>query len=249
MKYLTLTAFFFVFEASYSQDFVMHAHNDYLNERPLFGALENGFNSIEVDIYQYQGELKVSHLGMNLGSKPTLSELYLEPLEKYLSSNSETSIWLLIDLKQDDRNLLDLLHEKIDEKGQWFKSRKSKEARPIQIILSGAVQRRLIEENVSYEYFYLDGRIRHLEERNWDSELMPLISANFKKVVSWNGKGEMKSKDQARIVELVMRANAQGKKLRFWRTKDNATTWAKLNELGVPVVGTDDMAGLASYLK
>nr|MCS5624152.1 hypothetical protein [Candidatus Neomarinimicrobiota bacterium] len=28
-----------------------HSHNDYLNKRPLFNALENNFKSIEVDVF------------------------------------------------------------------------------------------------------------------------------------------------------------------------------------------------------
>ena len=38
-----------------------HAHNDYLHERPLFEALDLGFNSVEADIFLVDGQLLVGH--------------------------------------------------------------------------------------------------------------------------------------------------------------------------------------------
>ena len=38
-----------------------HAHNDYMHERPLFDALENGFRSIEADVFAQGDSLYVAH--------------------------------------------------------------------------------------------------------------------------------------------------------------------------------------------
>src|SRR4030095_12119754 len=38
-----------------------HAHNDYEHTRPLLDALEQGFCSVEADIYLIDGELRVAH--------------------------------------------------------------------------------------------------------------------------------------------------------------------------------------------
>ena len=51
-----------------------HAHNDYVHARPLFEALESGFTSIEIDVYLYKGELKVSHLAVGLDKKPNTNQ-------------------------------------------------------------------------------------------------------------------------------------------------------------------------------
>ncbi len=41
---------------------VAHAQNDYLHDRPLVEALENGFTSIEVDVYLRRSDrLLVAH--------------------------------------------------------------------------------------------------------------------------------------------------------------------------------------------
>src|SRR4051812_44226103 len=38
-----------------------HAHNDYLHPRPLFDALDQGFTSVEVDVFLVNGQLLVGH--------------------------------------------------------------------------------------------------------------------------------------------------------------------------------------------
>ena len=59
-----------------------HSHNDYTRKRPLWDALENGFTSIEVDVFlASDGSLRVSHIPFALKLKPTLDELYLKPIK------------------------------------------------------------------------------------------------------------------------------------------------------------------------
>ncbi|MCK5137459.1 MAG: hypothetical protein KAR19_16865 [Bacteroidales bacterium] len=41
--------------------FPAHAHNDYNHEHPLFDALENGFRSIEADVFSMGDSLYVAH--------------------------------------------------------------------------------------------------------------------------------------------------------------------------------------------
>jgi hypothetical protein len=38
-----------------------HAHNDYEHKRPLFDALDNGFTSVEADVFLVDGKLLVGH--------------------------------------------------------------------------------------------------------------------------------------------------------------------------------------------
>ena len=64
-----------------------HAHNDYVHTRPLFEALENGFTSIEIDVYLHQGELKVAHLPFGLDKKKNIQQLYLDPIKKVIEQN------------------------------------------------------------------------------------------------------------------------------------------------------------------
>ncbi|MCB9269197.1 MAG: hypothetical protein H6561_06455 [Lewinellaceae bacterium] len=63
-----------------------HAHNDYEHTRPLLDALDQGFTSVEADVYWWNGKLVVAH-NLPHGEEarqllPTLEELYLKPLQQ-----------------------------------------------------------------------------------------------------------------------------------------------------------------------
>ena len=149
MRRILSLSLFILAGTTFSQHPIAHAHNDYENERPLFQALESDFRSIEIDVFEHNGQLKVSHLGHNLRNRPSLTELYFDPLDSYLKRNPSLQLWLLIDLKQEDRSLLDLLHAEVQKKSHLFKSKGAAEIRPIQIILSGSVDRELIAKKDS----------------------------------------------------------------------------------------------------
>lgn len=38
-----------------------HSHNDYLHDRPLFDALDQGFCSVEADVFYLEGQFLVAH--------------------------------------------------------------------------------------------------------------------------------------------------------------------------------------------
>ena len=59
-----------------------HAHNDYWHERPLFDALDQGFTSVEADIFLRDGKLLIGHEFKELNPEKTLESLYLEPLAR-----------------------------------------------------------------------------------------------------------------------------------------------------------------------
>src|SRR6266851_7207869 len=88
-----------------------HAHNDYEHKRPLFDALEQGFCSIEADIYLVDGKLLVAHDRDQVRPERTLQALYLDPLRERVKKNhgrvypDGPEFTLLIDLKSDWRKI------------------------------------------------------------------------------------------------------------------------------------------------
>src|SRR5205807_5564118 len=82
-----------------------HAHNDYEHKRPLFDALDNGFCSVEADVFLVDGELLVAHTRKEVKPERTLEKLYLDPLRKRIKANGGKvypggpTIFLLIDVK------------------------------------------------------------------------------------------------------------------------------------------------------
>src|ERR1700748_1478515 len=64
-----------------------HAHNDYEHTHPLFDALDQGFASVEADVYPVDGELLVGHNRRDLKPERTLESLYLAPLAARVEKN------------------------------------------------------------------------------------------------------------------------------------------------------------------
>ena len=64
-----------------------HAHNDYEHPRPLLDALDQGFCSVEADVWLVNGQLLVAHDLADVKPERTLQALYLEPLRKRIRRN------------------------------------------------------------------------------------------------------------------------------------------------------------------
>src|SRR5438128_9965118 len=87
-----------------------HAHNDYEHKRPLFDALDNGFCSVEADVFLEAGALLVGHARADLRPGRTLEKLYLDPLRERVKANAGRvykngpAIWLLVDVKSEAKS-------------------------------------------------------------------------------------------------------------------------------------------------
>lgn len=84
-----------------------HAHNDYRHTRPLLDALDQGFCSVEADVFLVNGELLVAHDRDQVTPERTLTSLYLEPLaarfrkEAGAPAAPDCPYTLLIDVKSE----------------------------------------------------------------------------------------------------------------------------------------------------
>lgn len=88
-----------------------HAHNDYEHTRPLLDALDQGFTSIEADVYVIEGELLVAHNLFDISKERTLKKLYLQPLQERATANNGRiykggpTVTLLVDIKTNGGSL------------------------------------------------------------------------------------------------------------------------------------------------
>jgi len=225
----------------------MHAHNDYLHSRPLLDALDLGYTSIEIDIIKYDSRLIVSHDGHGLDHKPHIVDLYITPLKEYIEKN-DLNIWLLIDLKKYDKETLALLHDIAVANKDIFSTRSEEiQKKALKIILSGDMPRREIADNPEYKYFFIDGRPENLNEE-YDSHIMPLISTNLATYAVVSSEGGISALEKNKIAALVNDTHDQGKKFRFWNTKDHERSWSLLREIGVDLIGSDDLKRLSDFM-
>jgi len=236
-----------------------HAHNDYEHDRPLYDALDQGFNSVEADVLLVDDDLYVAHNAREITPDKTLRLLYLEPLKKRIMKNggrvypNGPQFTLLIDIKtsavETYRTLDRILAEYRDIFTSFGPDGRSDKA--VLAIITGNRPRELMESQ-KHRYAGCDGRLTDLES-NYPADLIPVISDNWKKYFKWNGTGEMPAEEHDRLREIVQKAHEKGRLVRFWSTPDNPSParealWRELLSAGVDLINTDDLEGLRQFL-
>jgi hypothetical protein len=231
-----------------------HAHNDYLHERPLQDALERGFASIEADIFLQDGQLLIGHTHRDLRPERTLEEMYLRPLAAWITAHRgsvhspQQPLVLLIDIKTDGANTWSVLHRLLI-KYREFLSETSDGAfqpRAVTVIVSG---NRAVEPILAArpQLAGVDGRLSDLDSSLRQDE-MPLISDAWGKHFHWRGSGPMPGDEKKKLVDIVTKAHAAGRMVRFWATPESESLWQELRSADVDLIGTDRLERLELFL-
>jgi len=228
-----------------------HAHNDYEHKRPLFDALEQGFVSIEADIWLVDGELYVAHDRTGMKFDRRLDNLYLEPIAEMFRNSrgsifsTEHSLFLLIDIKSDGRKTYHVLKRLLAKYREEFSTTLSDGTPALRIILSG---NRPVEEVTedSQRLVSIDGRIAEMDKEL--GNLVILVSDNWRSHFSWNGIGMMPDDQRSKLRAIVAKVHKANSKLRFWATPENENVWKVLRDEGVDFIGTDQLQKLKVFL-
>jgi hypothetical protein len=125
-----------------------YAHNDYLNEHPLYDALSFGYRGAEADVFLVNGRLKLGHERTAAVEDGTLEAVYLAPLRAFvarcgtLTADGQPFV-LTLEIKEESRPTFDTLVAVLSRYSDLF-SRKSKHAGasgrgtpPVQAVLVG----------------------------------------------------------------------------------------------------------------
>ncbi|MEE9372345.1 MAG: hypothetical protein V3V00_04755 [Saprospiraceae bacterium] len=233
-----------------------HSHNDYERERPLMDALDVGMTSIEVDVILADGKVIVSHDAEKYNIDNTIEKMYLIPMKKLIkkrggslySEKSRRQIQLLIDLKTKGVDILNVLDSILQKYGLLFDKRGlDKRWSPLQIVLSGEIDKKMILGKKKYQYFHVDGRCADLKKK-YPTYEMPLISENYTKHFKWIGLTELKMKEKRKLKKLIDKVHSQGKKIRFWATPDDEKVWSYLLDQGVDYINVDDLVKFQNYM-
>jgi glycerophosphoryl diester phosphodiesterase len=251
-----------------------HAHNDYHHEHPLFDALHHGFVGVEADVFLVGDELRVSHDKVqDWSTVPTLQNAYLTPLSElktrrrgFIYPRSPAPL-LMIDIKSAAAPTYRRIHEVLDEyemanpglftvyakvaHGKYAVKRGA-----VDVLITGDRPREVMAAQDVRLAAY-DGRLPDLgPDVNPDDapEFVPVISDNWEKVftreLAWDGVGDIPPATRTRLREIVAQAHGEGKRIRFWKTpKDTPVVWKALYDAGVDLINTDDLDGLASYVR
>ncbi|MGX7687697.1 alkaline phosphatase [Flectobacillus roseus] len=224
-----------------------HSHNDYEHQQPFYQAFGLGFGSIEADVYLQKDEIFVSHEVKDIHPSRTFRKLYLEPIlrEASINSNGIRPFQLLIDLKTEGVSTLTALQKQLQPYRQYFDRKNNPNA--IQIVVSG--ERPAPSTWAQFdEIFYFDGR----DNETYPTDLqwrVPMISASFRDFSKWNGLGRLPANEYKRLEAFVSKWHAAQKTVRFWGAPDNRTAYISFIKLGMDWIGTDHLEQLSEYLQ
>ena len=232
-----------------------HAHNDYEHPRPLLDALEQGFCSVEADIYLVDGQLLVAHNLKDVQPSRTLQSLYLDPLRQRVQANGGRvypggpAVTLLVDVKSEAVTTYAALDRVLRGYAEILTTYREGKISPgaVSVIISGN-RARTEPAAQPLRYAAIDGRMEDLKT-DVSPALVPWISVNWALEFQWRWTGEMPAEVRTGLAQLTARVHAQGRQLRFWNTPDRPEVWRELRAAGVDWIGTDDPAGLAKFLK
>lgn len=231
-----------------------HAHNDYEHQRPLFDALDHGFCSIEPDIWLVDGQLLVAHGRSEVKKERTLQALYLDPLRERVRQNQGRvylhgpPCTLLIDVKSNAEQTYAALRDVLAHYAEMLTvfTPTNTSTKALTVILSGNRPTSMLAAE-PLRYAAIDGRLADLEG-NASPNLIPLISDNWTQHFRWRGQGAMPNDERQKLKQLVERAHQQGRRIRFWAAPNNSTIWSEMQQAGVDLLSTDDLAGVQKFL-
>jgi len=231
-----------------------HAHNDYLHARPLLDALDQGFASVEADVFLVDGDLWVAHTEQELDSQRTLRALYLEPLRARSRSQGGMiypdggRFQLLIDLKTPAERTYEVLTEILSEYADIMTVVRdgTVEAKTVDVVVSGNRPLAMMQAQ-AVRFAGVDGRLSDLHS-DLPVHLMPLLSDRWGAHFQWRGTGPINETERRQLTEFVARAHAAGRRIRFWATPETEECWQLLRDAGVDHINTDKLIELKQFL-
>ena len=232
-----------------------HAHNDYEHLRPLLDALDQGFTSIEADVFLVEGQLLVAHNFADVSKERTLEKLYLQPLQELASENQGRvykdgpTVTLLVDIKTNGGAAYAALHDLLKQYASLISVTHDGvyTENAVTVIISGDRPIQEIEDSKPRRVG-IDGRVVDLDSDK-PAALLPLISDNWTSHFRYRGVGTMPGAEREKLHDMVRRAHAKGRRIRFWATPENPVLWKELKDAGVDLIGTDDLAKLSMFLR
>jgi alkaline phosphatase len=225
-----------------------HSHNDYEQQVPFWTAYNEGFGSIEADIFLRTGPLLVGHDTNEIKAGRTLEEYYLRPLLSCVQKNkgypyvdTTRSLQILIDIKTDSIATLDRLVAELKRYPLLCKSPS------IKWVISG--NRPDPSLFAGYPSFISFDGVLHYDYRPEAMARIVMMSDDLEHYTQWNGKSVIPAGDRRKLEKAVTRSHRLGKPVRFWDAPDFINAWTQLMKLRVDYINTDHIHALGEFLK
>lgn len=226
----------------------VHSHNDYAQKRPLDEALDNGFSSVEVDVFPVNGKLLVGHNEKDIRDDRTIESMYLDKLSARAKANSgaiypgsKATFWVLVDVKTKGLEAYNDFKAILDR----YPSLKPATS-VVRFVISGE---RAIDAIAADKGAYagIDGRFDDLG-KGYSFAQMPWISGDWLDSFKWFGRGDFPTDQKAKLDLLVSSVHQEHRLIRFWGTPDNTLAWDVEWKAKVDFLNTDHLAQLARWI-
>jgi len=228
-----------------------HAHNDYEHERPLLDALDQGFHSVEADLWYRNGDLHVSHArGSSAG---LLSDLYLDPLQELVDASGSVlgdgeAFFLWLDLKEGQPELRDALHQELGGYDMLTTFADDEVVQgPVTAILTGSAE--------SKEAYVDEHELRFAarDSNDFSPDDPPADNGWRYYALRWGrwvgGQPELGDDELERLHCIVTIAHELGRGVRFYGTPETEAYWGLAVDSGVDFIGTDELEELSTFLE
>lgn len=233
------------------------SHNDYWRRRPLEDALSCRFNCVEADLWLIDGTVYVGH-GRPFFRRTarTFENMYLKPLVARIEANggkvypgSEHPFFLMVEFKSDAEELYQALKEKLEPYRKYFCSLDGGEYLEgvVLLFISGKRPTRVLAREQS-RFMFLDGAIQELGV-GIPATLMPVVSDRYSRYFTWRGRGKIPEEEYRRMKEILDKTHAENKLFRWWGAPARKAVKKLFIEIGVDLVGTDDLKMLRELLE
>jgi len=229
-----------------------HSHNDYLQARPLFDALDRGFCSVEADVHVRGTELLVAHTGDEIKPGLTLQKLYLDPLLARVRANGGQvypggpTFLLLVEFKSGGDESWQLLREQLATYEEMLTVFTATATFPRAVTIAitgrrpGTIFRAEPRRLAALDGGYIDRNSSH-------PTLYPVVSGNWSSIFQWRG-GRMTPEEKQRLERAVSDAHGHARMIRFWGAPDRRDAWRLQRDAGVDLINTDKLEELKNFL-
>ena len=228
-----------------------HSHNDYEHPRPLQDALQQGFHSVEADIWLVEGELLVAH---DKGAyKGSLKELYLDPLQELVTQKGSVHgdgkpFLLWIDIKDGSQDLNPALETLLANYPMLtvFTDEKVEEGSVTAILTGDTDSKTRHVKSFSPRRVCRDGGYSK-DDPKADNK-WTWIAVSWDSLFKWKGEGEIPKKEKEDLVALLADVHVKGRKIRFWGNPDVEAFWKLGVDVGLDLINTDRLEELHEFL-
>ena len=233
------------------------SHNDYWRRRPLVDALSYHFNGVEADLWLIKGEAYVGHAKPRLcRAARTFENMYLKPLIARIEANggkvypgSDRPFFLMVEFKSDAEELYKTLKVKLEPYRKYFCTLEEGVYREGAVLLFISGKRpvhTLAKEQT--RFMFLDGMIRDLGIGK-PATLLPVVSDHYSRYFTWRGRGKMPEEEYRRMKEILDKTHREHKLFRWWGAPENTAVKKLFLEMGIDLIGTDNLKILHKLLE